>query len=300
MRGIDEFGVDQGFNYGFVTSYSGNTFVMDSVFAGGSGTYTNWTLFMLGAQGIQGDQGATGAGATGATGAIANPLSTIFTITNTTISSSTTTGALQVAGGVGIGGNIYASGHIVPGADLTYDLGTSSTQWRSLYVGTSTIFIGGKALSVTPTGAITVDGSQSSQGPTFHAYRSSAQSFTNGQWTKFQGNFELFDTNSSYDNATNYRFQPTVAGYYQIYVQVTPNYASGTTGYSGIYKSGSLYKATYFFQPSGNYISASTSALVYLNGSTDYVEAYFYFASATALFADATANYFEGYLVRGV
>jgi hypothetical protein len=162
MRAIDNFGVDQGFNYGFINSYSGTTLVMDSIFAGGSGTYTNWTLFMLGAQGIQGDQGATGAGATGATGAIANPLSTIFTITNTTSATSTITGALQVAGGVGIGGNIYASGHIVPGANLTYDLGTSSTQWRSLYVGTSTIFIGGKGLSVTAAGAITVDGSSAS------------------------------------------------------------------------------------------------------------------------------------------
>jgi hypothetical protein len=99
MRGLDGFGVDQGFNYGTVTSYSGTTFVMDSIFSSGSGTYTNWTLFMLGAQGIQGNQGATGA--------IDNPLSSIFTITNTTISTSTTTGALQVAGGVGIGGNVF-------------------------------------------------------------------------------------------------------------------------------------------------------------------------------------------------
>lgn len=29
--------------------------------------------------------------------------------------------------------------HILPGADLTYDLGSTSSQWRSLYVGSSTI-----------------------------------------------------------------------------------------------------------------------------------------------------------------
>jgi hypothetical protein len=67
-----------------------------------------------GAQGIQGNVGATGAqgiqgatGPTGATGAIANPFSDIFTITNTTSATSTITGALQVVGGVGIGGDMF-------------------------------------------------------------------------------------------------------------------------------------------------------------------------------------------------
>lgn len=37
---------------------------------------------------------------------------------------------------------------IIPSSDLAYDLGSTSSQWRSLYVGTSTIYIGGTALSV--------------------------------------------------------------------------------------------------------------------------------------------------------
>lgn len=37
---------------------------------------------------------------------------------------------------------------ILPADDLTYDLGSLSKQWRSLYVGTSTIYIGGVAVSV--------------------------------------------------------------------------------------------------------------------------------------------------------
>lgn len=48
--------------------------------------------------------------------------------------------------------------HILPAADLTYDLGSTSSQWRSLYVGTSTIYLGGTALSVSG-GNLTVDGS---------------------------------------------------------------------------------------------------------------------------------------------
>jgi len=40
------------------------------------------------------------------------------------------------------------SSHILPETNLTYDLGSTSSQWRSLYVGTSTIYIGGTALSI--------------------------------------------------------------------------------------------------------------------------------------------------------
>jgi hypothetical protein len=37
---------------------------------------------------------------------------------------------------------------IIPDANLAYDLGSTSSQWRSLYVGTSTIYIGGVPLSI--------------------------------------------------------------------------------------------------------------------------------------------------------
>ena len=42
---------------------------------------------------------------------IGSPFSGIFTITNTTTASSTVTGALQVQGGAGIGGRVYANGY---------------------------------------------------------------------------------------------------------------------------------------------------------------------------------------------
>jgi hypothetical protein len=50
------------------------------------------------------------------------------------------------------------AGHIVPSADKQYDLGTSSTQWRSLYVGTSTIYIDNIALSIDATNNTVVVG----------------------------------------------------------------------------------------------------------------------------------------------
>ncbi len=48
--------------------------------------------------------------------------------------------------------------NILPAADLTYDLGSTSSQWRSLYVGTSTIYLGGTALTVGPGGDLLVGG----------------------------------------------------------------------------------------------------------------------------------------------
>ena len=55
-------------------------------------------------------------------------------------------------------GTLTAPGHIIPNADLTYDLGSTSSQWRSLYVGTGTIYIGGVALGVNENNYVTVDG----------------------------------------------------------------------------------------------------------------------------------------------
>ena len=54
--------------------------------------------------------GELGYGANAGGGGVGSPYSGIFTITNTTAASSTITGALQVVGGVGIGGNLYAGG----------------------------------------------------------------------------------------------------------------------------------------------------------------------------------------------
>jgi len=74
-----------------------------------------------------------------------------------TNSTSTTTGALTVAGGIGVAGNIV-SHNLIPAENLKYDLGSTSSQWHSLYVGTGTIYIGGVALGVSQNNYITVDG----------------------------------------------------------------------------------------------------------------------------------------------
>ena len=67
----------------------------------------------------------------------------------------------QVGGGGGGGGTVdflNVASNIIPANDLTYDLGSTSSQWRSLYVGTGTIYIGGVALGVNQDNYVTVDG----------------------------------------------------------------------------------------------------------------------------------------------
>jgi hypothetical protein len=87
----------------------------------------------------------------------------VFTVLNTTTSNSTTTGALVVRGGVGIGKDVFiggqtnVGGHILPTTTGLYDLGSSSARFRTLYVTSSTIDIGGATLSVSPEGYIDID-----------------------------------------------------------------------------------------------------------------------------------------------
>jgi hypothetical protein len=56
--------------------------------------------------------------------------------------------------------------------------------------------------------------------PSFFAYLSANQSIPNITTTKIQIDTETFDTDNAYDNSTNYRFTPAVAGKYLIFGQV--------------------------------------------------------------------------------
>jgi hypothetical protein len=56
-------------------------------------------------------------------------------------------------------GNLYVPGNILPQSNAEVDLGSADSQWRHLYVSGNTIYIGGQALTVTPNGTLTVNGS---------------------------------------------------------------------------------------------------------------------------------------------
>ena len=132
-------------------------------------------------------------------------------------------------------------------------------------------------------------------GPAFSATASANTSATSGVLTKLVLDTEQFDTNSNFDNTTNYRFTPTVAGYYQINgIVITPSNADSTT--IVIYKNGSNYVSTVAFHATiGVTNRYNISVLLYLNGSTDYIELYAAQYGGTVLVAGATMN---GSLVR--
>lgn len=135
-------------------------------------------------------------------------------------------------------------------------------------------------------------------GPAFSAYRSgSSQSISGSTWTKVQFQSEEFDTASCYDNSTNYRFTPTVAGYYQFNSALT---YGGTISRAlfAFWKNGSESKRANDLNVTG--LAVAGSALIYCNGSTDYVEVYAYVvgSSITVNPSSGTETYFQGFLVR--
>lgn len=138
-------------------------------------------------------------------------------------------------------------------------------------------------------------------GPAFSAYASVATSLNSGTYTKVAFQTEEFDTNNSYDSATNSRFQPNVPGYYQINAAVGHAPASGNE-VTALYKNGAIYKkgAQILTTSPNGVASLVVNCLVYLNGSSDYVEIYTFQNTGGAL-NTATGvefTYFQGYLVR--
>jgi hypothetical protein len=115
----------------------------------------------------------------------------------------------------------------------------------------------------------------STAAPVFSAYLTSNQSFSNNTWTKITLNAETFDTNSNFDSSTNYRFTPTVAGYYQMNACIWQNWGSGQFSVCSIsfYKNGTSYKLSQW-NTSSLYGMQTLSDVIYFNGSTDYVELY--------------------------
>jgi len=140
------------------------------------------------------------------------------------------------------------------------------------------------------TGTVMVAGNM----PAFSVGLSSNQNISATTYTKIAFNSEIFDTANAFDNTTNYRFTPQVAGYYQLNAAAALN---GTlTGlYILIYKNGSNIARTFTLTSA----YANISNLVYLNGSSDYVEVYLYaYGSPSTINGNTTETFFSGSLVR--
>ena len=136
-------------------------------------------------------------------------------------------------------------------------------------------------------------------GPAFIAFMSANQNISSATNTKVQFNTKGFDTNTNY-NTSLFRFTPTVAGYYQVTVMCRDG-TGLTSGFvtTSISKNGSII-ATGYAGAGGWGPSPAVTLLVYMNGSTDYLEAFYYQSSGstTAINASSSVSYFQGYLAR--
>jgi hypothetical protein len=136
-------------------------------------------------------------------------------------------------------------------------------------------------------------------GPAFSAYATVNQTISGSTNTKVTFGSEDFDTNGNFASS---RFTPTVAGYYQI--NATINFTnSGNYGYVMLWKNGAAYKTVaYSILNSSFYTTVSGSSVVYLNGSTDYLEVYVLVGLTINIVPNAGAGEnavnFSGALVR--
>ena len=127
--------------------------------------------------------------------------------------------------------------------------------------------------------------------PTFSAYANATTSVAANAFTKVNFQVEEFDTANCFASS---RFTANIAGYYLI------GGATNITNFVtiSIFKNGSEYKRGVQSANVGMY-GGSVNGIVYMNGSTDYVEIYVYQSSGTQTTAGVQPEtWFNGCLMR--
>jgi len=126
-----------------------------------------------------------------------------------------------------------------------------------------------------------IDYSLISNRPAFEAVLSAHQSIADNANDKVLFDIELLDTDSCYDNSTNYRFTPNVAGKYYVALSTTIDDGAGTLRQAicRIFKNGTSIAISKL-----NFDNSSTSegeggtptciTIVDMNGSSDYLEGF--------------------------
>ena len=145
------------------------------------------------------------------------------------------------------------------------------------------------------TGTMMVSGNM----PAFSAYASAAQTVTSNTDTKVVFDTETFDTNSNFSSS---RFTPTVAGYYQLNTVIRFNGTASSAYSMYFYKNGTSTGVAFNAVAALGTLISSASTLLYLNGSTDYVEVYALITATSPTLGagsgNENTNYFSGYLAR--
>jgi hypothetical protein len=130
--------------------------------------------------------------------------------------------------------------------------------------------------------------------PLFSAYSNATQSLSGNANTKVLFAVEETDTANWYDTSTS-RYTPQIAGWYMFTAWLY--LSAGANVQTMIYKNGS--------QASGKIVgymisgaSCGGSAIVYMNGSTDYAEIYGFVNTTVNAVAGSYITYFQGQLLR--
>jgi len=135
----------------------------------------------------------------------------------------------------------------------------------------------------------TVTGAGGNMKPAFASALSGTQSVSSGTETKVTFNTEIYDTDNCYDNSTNYRFTPTIAGKYFVYATVTVyggNYSTYQNGICFIKKNGSTNIAVSNMDVrnanNARWFACPAHTTVDMNGTSDYLEVYGKAASSSS------------------
>ena len=70
------------------------------------------------------------------------------------------TNSVTLSGGAEITGDLDMTGHIIPAANITYDLGSSTMMWRDIYVGPGSLYVNGKKVIDDDSGTIQISTTQ--------------------------------------------------------------------------------------------------------------------------------------------
>ena len=216
--------------------------------------------------------------------------------------------------------NVYRNGAMLGTADFTATNGTTVVLATAATAGdlvaTESFYVSSVLNAIPATnGAVTtpyiLDGAVTQAklgtnvagtGPAFSAYSTANQTLTTTTFTKVVLGAETFDTNNNFASST---FTPTVAGYYQINGTIYFTGSGLNYGSTRLYKNGSQYKIGSFVLlttgTQSDYIS-TLSDVVYMNGTTDYLELYGYAniagGGSIVMSSGSALTYFSGALIR--
>lgn len=224
-------------------------------------------------------------------------------VTTITAGTATVTTAGSLALSQWEGGTLYFTS---ASAAIFFDVVQSSGMTNPMTTAGDTIYGGASGtptrLAIGSTGnVLTVSGGNpvwaapaSTTFPTFSAYDASTQSINANVYTKITFGTESWDTGSAF--ATS-RFTPQTAGYYIVSGMVGAATGAAEDVYWQVYKNGASWQMGSLIKTTGNNYG-SGNILVYLNGSTDYIEIYASSSNNVTIGGGAEKRYFAAIGIR--